>query len=133
MFHVPEIRRVLDPARGFASSSRDYGNNGVFEWREGNKLIRCIASDGMGWEHVSVSIHELHNRKINSRMATWDEMCGIKTLFWDDEDVVVQYHPRKSEYVQNVSYVLHLWRPIEKVMPTPLSIMVGVVEHGEIV
>ena len=102
-------------------------------WRKGALLIRCIASDGAGWEHVSVSFHEKHNRKVKSRMATWDEMCEIKALFWDEDDVVIQYHPRKADYVKNVSYVLHLWRPTEAIIPTLPPILVGFVEHGELV
>lgn len=121
MFHVPEQYRDL------SKSTPAHGNSGVFEWRKGNKMIRCIASDGEGWEHVSVSIHEYHNRKVTHRMATWDEMCEVKNMFWDEEDVVIQYHPRKSEYVQTVSYVLHMWRPIGVEIPTPPPIFVGIV------
>jgi hypothetical protein len=40
--------------------------------------------------------------------------------------VVVQYHPAKSEYVNNMPNCLHLWRPVNEAMPTPPSIMVGV-------
>ena len=54
-------------------------------------MLKVIASDGMSWEHVSVSFP--------NRCPNWREMCFIKSLFWDDEDVVVQYHPAKSAYV----------------------------------
>lgn len=70
-----------------------------------------------GWEHVSVS-HA-------SRTPTWDEMCFIKDLFWDAEDVVVQFHPKKSEYVNLSKNCLHLWRKIGEEFPTPSSILVG--------
>lgn len=66
------------------------------------KPLFCQASDGGGWEHVSVSTIE--------RCPTWDEMCKVKSLFWDDDDLVVQYHPPASEYVNNHPYTLHLWR-----------------------
>ena len=56
-----------------------------------------------GNEHVSV---ELYAR----RLPTWDEMCEIKDIFWDDEEEVVQIHPKKSQYV-NITEALHLWRP----------------------
>ena len=56
-----------------------------------------------GWEHVSI---ELFAR----RLPTWEEMCFIKELFWEDEEMVVQIHPKKSEYV-NMVEALHLWRP----------------------
>ena len=53
--------------------------------------LRIIASDGFGWEHVSVSRRD--------RCPTWEEMCQIKALFWDEDDCVIQYHPPRSEYV----------------------------------
>lgn len=36
---------------------------------------------------------------------------GGKDMFFDAEEVVVQYHPAKSQYVNNYPYCLHLWRP----------------------
>lgn len=79
--------------------------------------LRIIASDGFGWEHVSVSRRD--------RCPTWDEMCQIKALFWDEDDCVIQYHPPRSEYVNNHPNCLHLWRPIGVLLPMPPSIMVG--------
>ena len=52
-------------------------------------------------------------------------MCFIKDLFWDGEDVVVQYHPAKSEYVNIANFCLHLWRPIGKEIITPSKYFVG--------
>lgn len=87
-----------------------------------NRNIFAVASNGMDWEHVSVSVRDGNK----SRMPNWDEMCHIKAVFWDDEDVVMQLHPKKSEYVNNHPHVLHLWRPMNEVIPTPPSIMVGI-------
>lgn len=81
-----------------------------------NQMVRVIASAAMGWEHVSVS------RK--DRCPTWDEMCQIKDLFWDDSDCVVQFHPPKAEYVNNHPFCLHLWRPIGWDIRTPQRVMV---------
>lgn len=88
-------------------SDESYGNNGLFVI-DG---LRIIASDEDGWEHISVS-------KVDS-VPTWDEMCFVKEVFWDDDDVVMQLHPKKSEYVNCCNNCLHLWRPIGKVIPTP--------------
>ena len=121
MFHVPEKHRIVT---GRIASNESFGNNGAFELpplRGGRKMF-AIVSDGMGWEHVSV--HVLDGKAL--RTPTWNEMCYVKDLFWDDEDVVMQLHPKKSEYVNNHPHVLHLWRPVEKEIPTPPSIMVGV-------
>jgi hypothetical protein len=53
-------------------------------------------------------------------------MCYVKRLCWDAEDVVMQLHPRESEYVNQHPHTLHLWRPIDAVIPEPPSIFVGV-------
>lgn len=118
-FKVPNSSRVRT---GPMASTINDGNNGVFEIARNNRTtFFCIASDGMGWEHVSV-----HARTDNQeRTPTWAEMCWIKDQFWEEEDCVVQYHPPKSEYVNNHPHVLHLWRSTEAILPMPLSIMVG--------
>lgn len=58
-----------------------------------------------GWEHVSVKL-------LARRLPTWDEMQYIKEVFWEDEEEVVQMHPKKSRYV-NIAEALHLWRPVD--------------------
>jgi hypothetical protein len=57
----------------------------------------------MKWEHVSVS----HR----TRCPTWGEMSWVKELFFDDEEAVMQLHPRKSQYVNYHPFCLHMWRP----------------------
>ena len=66
------------------------------------KPLNCVWSCGGGWEHVSVSYP--------NRMPSWNEMCKVKEMFWNDEETVVQYHPKKSEYKNLHPYCLHLWR-----------------------
>src|SRR5690242_16905678 len=65
--------------------------------------LRVIATNGLGWDHVSVSLP--------NRCPNWPEMCFIKALFWDDNEAVIQYHPPKSEYVNNHAFCLHMWKP----------------------
>ena len=118
-FHVPHIYRVKT---GALASRRSDGNNGAFilpaRICPRKSQLNIIASDGDGegiakhpWEHVSISNHK--------RCPYWDEMCFVKGLFWDDEDVVVQFHPRKSQYVNNHPNCLHLWRPVGIDIPVP--------------
>lgn len=123
MFHVPNKYRA--PDAGPLSSTNEDGNNGVFVLPL-TKFTTAfvIASDGFRWEHVSVHVKMAPDGK--KRIPTWEEMCKIKEVFWDDEDVVVQYHPKKSEYVNNDSTVLHLWRSTDIPIPTPPSVLVGV-------
>ena len=117
-FSVPEKFLIRT---GRHASGASFGNNGAFEVKlRHGQTVYVIASDGAGWEHVSVSRRD--------RCPTWDEMCQIKTLFWGDEDCVVQYHPPRSEYVNNHPNCLHLWRPIGVALPAPDSILVGIKE-----
>lgn len=125
MFHVPEEFRIVT---GRMKSNSSYGNNGAFTVQSpisDYRILVIIASDGEGWDHVSV--HAEQGRDI-LRTPRWDEMCFVKDLFWDPEDVVMQLHPKRSEYVNNHPNTLHLWRPNTPgvVIPTPPSILVGI-------
>lgn len=96
----------------------DDGGCGVIQ--RGKLTASVIWSNGGGWEHVSISPFKTH------QTPTWDEMCWLKDTFFHEDEWVAQFHPAKSEYVNNVGNCLHLWRPIEERMPTPPSWMVGV-------
>jgi hypothetical protein len=119
VLHVPESGRVPE------LSTRFDGNNGVFDlaspepgWR-----LAIIAADGYapiaaGWEHVSVHAY----RGEQTRTPTWKEMCAVKDIFWDDDDLVVEFHPRRAEYVNTHPHTLHLWR--HAAIPTPPQALV---------
>jgi hypothetical protein len=89
-------------------------------YKAGKPYASVIWSNGGGWEHVSIAPYK------HSHTPTWDEMCALKDMFFYDEETVVQYHPPKSEYVNNMPNCLHLWRPIYENIPQPPSIMVGI-------
>jgi len=44
-------------------------------------------------------------------------MYFVKRLFWDPEDVVIQYHPAQSEDVHMHDHCLHLRRPVGQEIP----------------
>ena len=111
-FKVPNKFRVRT---GAMASSEENGNNGMFVVTlRNNQKVNVIASDGLGWEHVSVSRSD--------RTPTWDEMCQVKALFWEESDCVVQYHPAKKDYINIHNNCLHLWRT--EGIPTPPTFMV---------
>lgn len=98
------------------------------------RQLTVIADDGtdrneprqlLGWEHVSVSLS-----KHKPNLPNWIEMDFVKRLFWDDEECVVQFHPPRSQWVNNVP-VLHLWRWRGGEFPMPPSLLVGAKEVGE--
>jgi hypothetical protein len=111
---------------GRLGSDPSYGATGAFDIQgpcgEQLNIIANAANEySEGWEHVSVSIQR-------RRPPNWQEMCFVKELFWGDDEWVVQFHPPKSEYVNNHSRCLHLWR--HKDFPTPPAELVGVKEIG---
>ena len=59
-----------------------------------------------GYEHVSVS------PKKRCNIPTWNDMCVLKDIFFDEEEEVYQIHPKKSQHVNCVENCLHLWKPI---------------------
>lgn len=126
-FHVPNQWRIRT---GVMGSTNANGNNGAFfiPSYPGKAPFKVVASDGAitedaeAWEHVSVSLPD--------RTPTWAEMCALKSIFWDDEDTVVQFHPPRSEWVNNHQHCLHMWRPVGLVVPRPPALMVGVASLG---
>jgi len=114
-FRVPNHLRVRE---GRMASDDSAGNNGAFIVTLRHKQdVFVIASEGLGWEHVSVSRRD--------RCPTWEEMCQVKDIFWGPEDTVVQYHPPRSHYVNVHPNCLHLWRPIDVAFPAPDPVLVG--------
>ena len=69
------------------------------------KTCSVIWSDNeAGWEHVSIS--PMHKFSIPS----WEDMCVLKDIFFNNEEEAYQIHPKKSEYVNLSQNCLHLWK-----------------------
>ena len=108
-------------------SDESYGANGAFNFPFEGVWLKVIASDGsnwheadvsgIAWEHVSVSTQ--------TRCPTWKEMSFVKSLFWCDDETVIQFHVPKSDHVNYHQYCLHLWKPIGVEIPRPPAICVG--------
>ena len=126
--------RLENYRRSFAQwiSTEADGYKGLFlipfKDRSGSPCLKVLSSgpaepdSGLElkqWEHVSVSC--------NKRSPTWEEMCFIKSIFWEPNEWVIQYHPVKKDYVNNHPHCLHLWKYCgDKEMPTPPTIAVGI-------
>ena len=108
---VESYRRV-HPWLGASS-----GNFGYFVVPIGSALMNVLVSDGMGWDHVSVSLPD--------RCPTWEEMCLIKRLFFAPDEVVMQLHPAEWNYRNCHPFCLHLWRPQDQTIPLPDPSMVA--------
>ena len=79
-----------------------------------------IVSTGAGWEHVSIAPLKW------KYIPTWEDMCTLKELIFEDNEAVIQIHPPKAEYVNQKENCLHLWRCTYKPMVLPPSILVGI-------
>ena len=88
-----------------------------------NKRLNFIFSYQLGWQHLSVSMP--------SKTPTWDQMCMMKDIFWNKDEVCIEYHPREEDYVNNHPHCLHIWRPTDVEIPTPPSILVGFKDDEE--
>jgi hypothetical protein len=90
-------------------------SNGYFEIP--SRGLRIIASNGSGWDHVSVSLAD--------RCPTWDEMQFVRTMFFLPEETVVQIHPPLDRHVNVHPYCLHLWRNQSESIELPPSWMLA--------
>lgn len=124
---APEKYRIK---QGPMRTSIEDGPNGAFRAKSPHRNLKLtiIASNGAGWEHVSVSIREKPGV-----MPTWKEMCWVKDLFWDKSEAVVQFHPPHNAYVNNVRNCLHLWRKVGQDWDLPDEFLVGIKSLGTVV
>jgi hypothetical protein len=65
--------------------------------------LRVIASNGGGWDHLSISL--------TNRTPNWKEMEYIKRLFFKPEEMAIQFHVPESKHINVHPNCLHLWRP----------------------
>lgn len=121
---------------GVLASSASAGRNGAFlvpflpaHEKHGRRrkviLLNVVASDGGGWDHVSVTLFKPGRKPGDSETPTWEMMQFVKTLFWGDEETVVQFHPAASQYVNRHPGCLHLWKREGVSYITPPVWMVG--------
>lgn len=118
------MKARLDPRLKLARSKHPLfpggdDQNGAFNVQGPNKRrLTIIASNGLGWDYVSVSVDGTEDT------PTWDEMCFVKDLFFEPEEPAFQYHPPQSNYVNIHQGCLHLWRPQDVAIPMPSLEMV---------
>ncbi len=92
-------------------------DGGAFQIPYQGRVLNIIASSGLGWDHVSVSL--------TNRCPNWREMSYVKDLFWNDDEVVMQLHVARKDHINMHPFCLHLWKPQDKEIPLPPNFMVG--------
>jgi len=83
------------------------------------KPLTIIATDGLGWDHVSVSR--------TNRCPNWQEMEFVKRRFFYDHETAMQLHVPLAEHIDNHPYCLHLWSPQDVAIPRPPGKLVGAI------
>lgn len=121
MKDIKEIKQTTGLIIKKEKSNGFGGTYCIFEHKNGTAKLKqqlhFIFSWACGFEHLSVSTP--------TRTPTWDEMCIMKDVFWRDDEECMQLHPKKENYIDNMKYCLHIWRPINQAIPMPPNIMVG--------
>lgn len=96
-------------------------NDGIKGFISVNRIdMSFVASWGGGWDHISVAPIKRYI------VPDWNTMCKVKDIFFKPEEAVIQIHPPKDEYVNNMPNCLHLWRCRYKEMVLPPSCFVGI-------
>lgn len=125
MKKIDNLYDELESRRDFVVHEKTFdGGFGTFI-KGALKGATVIWSYAGGWEHVSICPQ--------GRTPMWDEMCMLKDMFWNEDETVIQYHPARANYVNNIRNCLHLWKPIEKYsgkLPLPPDILVGCKDLG---
>lgn len=126
MKDIEEIKKTMgmkikaEKKNGFGGSvfPIEYKNGKAKIVQDYDKVLNFMFSWACGFEHLSVST--------TVKTPTWEQMCKMKDIFWNEDEVCMQLHPAKENYVNNMPYCLHIWRPINKEIPTPPNLMVGI-------
>lgn len=112
---IEEIKKTIN-LEIIAEAPND-GIGGRYYDKTTGKWLNFIFSYQLGWEHLSVSMP--------NKTPSWEQMCIMKDIFWDEDEACVQFHPKKEDYVNMHSHCLHIWKPISESLPLPPSILVG--------
>lgn len=103
--------RRPDLERASGREGNDLGGIFCVPSPTGGQLLRVIASNDGGWDHVSVSLP--------NRCPNWPEMEHIKRLFFKDEETAMQLHVPTTDHINIHPHCLHVWRPHDEAIPLP--------------
>lgn len=108
------VTRLLDSEAelwGRTEAGGDFG--GAFSVMSSSlgRELHVIASNGDGWDHVSVSGER--------SCPTWEEMEQVKRLFFKQDEVAMQLHVSGKDHINIHPNCLHLWRPHAALIPLP--------------
>lgn len=75
-------------------------------------VYQCFVDESKDIEHVSVTLLAIEKKRFRevSRTATWQEMCFIKDLFFNEDEEVIQIHRSRIKGEAITTRTLHLWK-----------------------
>jgi hypothetical protein len=115
----PEKFRAQNPLIPFVANDPEGGYFKIPHPDLADTWFLVVANNGEYWQHVAVALGGI------PRCPTWEEMCWIKDQFFLEETPVMQLHPPRSQWISNHPYALHLWKPVDAIIPLPPPVMVG--------
>lgn len=113
--------RAFSEVEAHVLQRADDGGAWVMSSADDQRPLRIIASDGLGWDHVSVSRSD--------RCPTWSEMEQVKRAFFRDNETALQFHVPPSDHRSYHPFCLHLWRPQHAAIPRPNAELVAPVSR----
>jgi len=90
---------------------------GMFDVPYGQVILKVIATNSHGWEHVSASLPD--------RCPNWYEMSHLHRLFFEPGEAAMQLHVPEDDHVNYHPNCLHIWRPKHARIPRPDARHVG--------
>lgn len=99
------VEQIANTPNLLIVENNEFGGIGQVEFWKFRGTVVWGRAEGGQYDHVSVSSPK--------RIPTWEELCKIKDMFFDDEEECYQVFPKKSEYVNIHKNCMHIWRNVE--------------------
>lgn len=106
--NINNFRRV--DIYGDGKIGNEHNGTFIINRYKNDEFYFVIVSNGLGWDHVSVTLHKKNGASIK-RCPSYEEMLMIKEKIFAEDEVVFQLHPREEDYIDTHPYCLHLWKP----------------------
>lgn len=97
----------------------DMTKEGKFHIHERGIIYEVLVSQVFGWEHFSAVAIAKDKFGLYLRIPNPDEMDMLREKFFNEDEMTIEVHPKKDDYVNINPYALHLWRRYDTELPTP--------------
>ena len=78
---------------------------------------------------IRINVRTMNKRgNLAKRYPSWEEMCMAKKIYFDEEEACVQFRDKEM----NEDFSIDIYKPIQKKLICPPSILVGVKKFGKL-